>query len=246
MPRLGPDEVLGPGVQEADRSAREEARGDRIGLGRQGVVLAEGATHGRNDDAHLIGGDAEEPGQREARPVRRLVRRPDRDPPVVADHGDTAGRLELRVLLAGGIERALHDDRGVREGRVGIAHLPHEARRDVAGGGRMHERCIRGHGSRQLEDGRSGLVVHLERCGPVGGRLLGLGDDDRDRLSGVADLPVQQLGIPDEVGARRIPLHRGTGQVVRPQARQQRADVEGRDDTDDARDRRGSRPRRRS
>ena len=186
---VGGDELLAAREHQLARPARGARQGGDVGLVVELALAAEAAAQVRDDDAHLVLGQAERVGDAGAGAERHLRGRPDGD---------------LRSL-------PLRDHR-MRLDRHGVRHVGHVAALDD-GVGRRH----RGVGV-ALGDGRVGRVVAVAHHGVVG-RVPGpvlvhqLGalreralhiDDGRLRLVGDLD---HRRGLLGELGRERG--HRG-------------------------------------
>ena len=149
--------------------------------------------HVRDDDPHQMLVGVEQLHELVADPVRRLRRDPHRHlvrPRLMAR--DQSPRLDgmraAAMLLEGDGEHAgSGGERGVAVAVLGPDFLHHiVARLAVRGGGAGGERVP------AVGDGGQGLVLDDHHGCRVFGRVARVGDDDRDRLAGVADLVLGQ------------------------------------------------------
>ena len=167
----------------AEHARREDAQDLRPGEDR---LRAEAAAEEGRADQHVLRRDAEKRREGRARHDQRLVRRVERQP-VAVPRGDDRMRLHRVVVLRRRLvarRRCAWRPRPARPrrrrattpGGMPIAdRLRHEALADVEADAR-----------------RLRLVARREQRGAFGRRLQRLGDDERDRLVGVADAVVLQ------------------------------------------------------
>ncbi len=127
------------------------------------------------DDDDAVDRQAERPGERLVHVVRALEGAVDRDPAVLAGHGDHRLRLDVQLLLVPDPVRALDDEIGGLEARGDVAAA------DLV----LRERMVR---DEWVEDRRERLGAQADVvAGCAGERRIGRGDQG-DGLGDVADL----------------------------------------------------------
>ena len=239
----GRHQVLGAVLDPLHRPAgqhRARDRADVAGIDRD--LVAEAAADVGRDDADLVLGQPGDRRVQRAMGVRRLRRAPHGE--LAADGvvvGDRAAGLHRRRVRAREQHVLLDDDVGARErgrGRGGVARLPVE---DVVGRGAVGALAVvadhRGVGverAARVDDGLERFVLDVDQLERVAGRVVVVGDDERDLLALEAHLVGREHRLP--VGRhRRHPRHPPRLEVaprddrVDPRQRQRRRGVD-RDD----------------
>ncbi len=186
-------------------------------LGIEAGLHAEAAADIADDDAHLLGRQAEQIAQRVARAGGHLAREAQRQPVargiVIAERAARLHRRRRQAL----VDEVERDDMrrlgegGIRRRLVAVLHL----RRDVAGGVGPDERGARGGRRRQLGHRGQLLVRYLDRLERILRLGARLGDERGDAFADEAHDALRQ----------RRPQRRRAGRAVG--AREDRRDGQG-------------------
>ena len=221
---------LGPALGPLDRSAQQlGCARDQVILGIGADLASEAAADVLRDDAESGLAEAERAADKEADEVRVLAREPERHRVVrLAVLGSDRPGLHRRWRQSLLVDPLLDLHLGRVEGFV--TRLPGdvgEVPADVVGRARVGRRAA---GERLLEvaGGREHFVIDLHQVGGVGGLVLGLGDDDGDRLALETD-----LALGDRVAVGRLLLLGDEGRGDRHEAADHILEVGGDEHGDD-------------
>jgi hypothetical protein len=194
-----------------------ELAGERDGellLGVDVQFRAEGAADLRGDHSDLRLGDAQRQRQQRPQDVRDLRRRPDRVLALGGDgHDEDAARLDRgrdQAVLAVALR---HSHGRFRKRLVDVAGRERPLEAAVRVELVVNERRAVGKRFGDVGHGRQRLVLDLDELGRVLRQRAAVGDDDRDRVAGVARLVARQRPMVRDLDLCR---HRpGTGQSSR-------------------------------
>ncbi len=171
-----------PAVDHADRATQMPGGDGNEGLDREIELGAETAADRGRHDAHRFRRDAEDRCDIVAVHVGGLRAGGDFDPVADAD-GAARLRLDRGVFDKAGVERALGDHVGVRQGAFHIAAHDPPARKHIAGAVGVQERGIGGERSLDRLERRPLVPAYGKRGEVERGHRLGLPDHERDRLA---------------------------------------------------------------